>query len=474
MKKLLQLIICSAFVLIAGKANSQNEDHPWLLSFGIHFVDYTSVDPMFDGLYDTNDFNSVPGISKIDIGRSLTNTFNLELSLAAATVNKSGDRTQGTEFFGDVDLLLKLQFANDKMLKLNSWFDPYLAVGPGFSRYDSYNAFALNAGIGSNFWLSEGVGIRAQTMYNASSTDEVGGYFHHTLGLVLRFGNGKDSDEDGVADKEDKCPTVFGLEKLMGCPDKDGDGVADLDDACPEIKGLAALKGCPDSDGDGIADKDDGCPEAAGSKELNGCPDTDGDGVADKDDKCPDVTGLATLNGCPDKDGDGIADKDDQCPDAKGSTAMAGCPDRDGDGVADKDDKCPDVKGIKTNGGCPAVDVEVIAKISFAAKAIQFESGKDVIKKSSYSKLDTVVNIMKKYPETSWTIQGHTDNTGNAAKNLQLSKDRAASVKKYFVDQGISSDRLTSEGYGDTRPISDNKTAKGKAENRRVEIKLNQ
>ncbi len=463
-------MLCMAFLLLAGKANSQNEDRPWLLGFGIHFVDYTSVDPMFEGLYDTNDFNSVPGISKLDIGRSLSKSFTLELSLAAATVNKSGNRTSGTEFFADVDLLGKFNFIN----KTKCWFDPYIAAGPGFSKYDTEGSLSLNAGIGSNFWLSEGVGVRAQTMYNASSSEAVGDYFHHTLGLVLRFGSGKDTDKDGIVDKEDKCPTVAGIEKLMGCPDKDGDMVADLDDVCPDIKGLVSLKGCPDGDGDGIADKDDSCPELAGLAELNGCPDKDADGIADKDDKCPDAKGLAAMSGCPDTDGDGISDPDDQCPKEKGTTAMAGCPDRDGDGVADKDDKCPDVIGLKTNNGCPAMDVEVIAKISFAAKAIQFETGKDVIKKSSHAKLDTVVNIMKKYQFTSWSIEGHTDNTGNAAKNLQLSKDRAASVKKYFVNQGIDAGRLTSEGYGDTKPIGDNKTSKGRAENRRVEIKLNE
>jgi hypothetical protein len=68
-----------------------------------------------------------------------------------------------------------------------------------------------------------------------------------------------------------------------------------------------------DTDGDGIFDKDDACPDVAGLKEFNGCPDTDGDGIQDSADSCPDVAGLAALNGCPDTDGDGIADKDDEC-----------------------------------------------------------------------------------------------------------------------------------------------------------------
>ena len=88
---------------------------------------------------------------------------------------------------------------------------------------------------------------------------------------------------------------------MNGCPDADGDGVADKDDACPSEAGLAELAGCPDADGDGVADKDDDCPSEAGPAENKGCPwpDTDGDGVLDKDDQCPDVAGTVANNGCP-------------------------------------------------------------------------------------------------------------------------------------------------------------------------------
>ncbi len=475
MKKLLSLILFSVLILSAGISKSQNVDHPWLLGFGVHFVDYTSTDPMFKGLYDFKDFQYVPVFSKFDIAKNLNKSFAVELSLAGASVKKVGN---GSQLFGDIDLLAKYLFANDYILKANACIDPYIAVGPGLSFLGSENSFAFNAGIGTNIWFSENVGIRLQTMYNKSSSDKVGDYFHHTLAFVIRFGSGKDSDKDGVADKDDKCPTVFGLVSLQGCPDKDGDGIADADDLCPDVKGLAAFKGCPDTDGDGIADKDDACPTEFGLKELFGCPDSDGDGIADKDDKCPTEKGIASLGGCPDTDGDGIADKDDQCPTEKGTALTAGCPDRDGDGIADKDDKCPDVKGLKTNGGCPAIDEakkkEVMAKISFAAKSIQFETGKDVIRTVSYVKLDTVVNIMKEYPYTNWSIEGHTDNVGKPENNLNLSQRRAASVKTYFINKGIDTNRLSSDGFGDTKPVGDNKTTVGKAANRRVEIKLNE
>ena len=165
-----------------------------------------------------------------------------------------------------------------------------------------------------------------------------------------------DFDRDGVVDKDDDCPTIVGLSTLKGCPDMDADGVADKDDVCPNAKGLAIFGGCPDGDNDGVPDKDDACPTVAGVVALNGCPDGDGDGVADKDDACPTAAGKKELNGCPDSDGDGVADKDDDCPAAAGKKELKGCPDGDGDGIADKNDACPTLPGTAQYSGCPDSD----------------------------------------------------------------------------------------------------------------------
>lgn len=82
----------------------------------------------------------------------------------------------------------------------------------------------------------------------------------------------EDRDKDGVWDIKDRCPDVFGLAELKGCPDTDGDGIANIDDACPNVKGLLVFKGCPDTDGDGITDSEDKCPTAAGKLADGGCP----------------------------------------------------------------------------------------------------------------------------------------------------------------------------------------------------------
>ncbi|HTG67535.1 MAG TPA: DUF5723 family protein [Flavobacterium sp.] len=237
-------------------------------------------------------------------------------------------------------------------------------------------------------------------------------------------------------------------------------------------------KKAKDQDGDGILDKDDECPTEAGPVENKGCPwgDKDSDGVLDKDDKCPSEAGPAANNGCPweDKDKDGVLDKDDKCPAVAGPSENSGCPwpDTDGDGVLDKDDKCPKVKGTLANNGCPEVTTEVIKKLNDFSKSILFDTSKATIKAESNAKLEEIVKVMNEYPNANFKLEGHTDSTGNAAKNLQLSKDRAAAVKDYLIAKGISANRLSSEGYGITKPIASNKTVAGRAENRRVEIIL--
>jgi outer membrane protein OmpA-like peptidoglycan-associated protein len=289
-----------------------------------------------------------------------------------------------------------------------------------------------------------------------------------------------DSDGDGIPDSKDKCKDVPGEPKWQGCPnpDRDGDGVLNDVDKCPDEAGLPEYQGCPppDRDKDGIPDDKDACPDEAGPAATQGCPDKDGDGVADKDDVCPDEAGPVALKGCPDRDGDGIPDKDDKCPDVKGLPQFQGCADRDGDGIPDPDDKCPDEPGKPENQGCPtkAPPLIIVTKEKIELKkTVYFDIDKDTIKKESFPLLDAVVTVLKAHAEIKkLMVEGHTDNQGGSAHNLDLSKRRAASVMKYLTDHGVDAGRLTSEGYGDTQPIADNKTGKGREQNRRVEMKI--
>ncbi len=376
---------------------------------------------------------------------------------------------------GNLDALLQYHF-----FKYGNAINPFLHAGIG-SAYDfdaSSDEFDLNVpiGLGFNIRLLEGLYINPQTQYRVSFNDKT--HWQHGVGFTAFFGGKKepempkDTDKDGIPDVSDKCVDVPGVASAMGCPDRDGDGVADSEDKCVDVPGVATLMGCPDADGDGITDKEDDCPKDKGVAAFRGCPDTDNDGIPDKTDKCPREAGSAALNGCPDRDGDGIADGDDMCPTEKGSAALKGCPDRDGDGVADRDDRCPDQPGLASNKGCPEMKKEDKAKVELAVKAVQFETGKAVLLPQSKKVLDDVAAVLIKYPEYNLSISGHTDNTGSAAANKKLSEDRAKACYDYLVSKGVAASRLSHAGYGDTKPVGDNKTAAGRAANRRTEFDL--
>lgn len=313
----------------------------------------------------------------------------------------------------------------------------------------------------------------------------------------------KDFDKDGVSDKYDNCPTVPGTWAFRGCPDRDGDGVPDHEDDCPDVPGLKEFRGCPDRDGDGVPDKDDLCPDEPGPKTTQGCPDRDGDGVPDYLDECPDEPGPASLNGCPDRDGDGVPDYKDQCPDVAGKIEYGGCPflDTDGDGVKDEDDMCPTIPGPAANRGCPWPDTDgdgipdhldkcpltpgppendgcpIIEEkeqevLKTAFENLEFETGKSIIRSSSFPSLNELADLLVNKPSWKLKISGHTDSVGNDEANMKLSKDRAQATAKYLEGRGVAPSRLITEWFGETRPIADNDTPEGRQKNRRVEMQV--
>ncbi len=207
-------------------------------------------------------------------------------------------------------------------------------------------------------------------------------------------------------------------------------------------------------------------------KNLNN--DRDGDGVVDSKDECPDSAGPIALIGCPDTDGDGVPNYKDKCPLVKGSINFAGCPapDSDGDSVNDDDDKCPLVKGVVSNFGCPPIKPELINKVNRAADRIFFVRAKAIIEPSSLGELDRVVQILNSDSTLRLRIEGYTDSEGTDERNLNLSTRRARAVEKYLEKEGIPASRMDYEGFGSKHPLASNDTPEGKAQNRRVEMKL--
>ena len=233
-----------------------------------------------------------------------------------------------------------------------------------------------------------------------------------------------------------------------------------------------------DRDGDGINDQLDKCPDVAGQAKYEGCPvpDSDADGINDELDKCPNQAGTAKYDGCPipDSDGDGINDEQDKCPNEKGTVEREGCPvsDKDNDGIADDVDSCPDIAGIAANNGCPEVSANVSKSLGMLGQSITFGSTDAKLSTKSQTSLNSLVTLMNENPGLKIKVEGHTDNTGNADAQEELSEARAEAVKTWLVSKGISADRIETEGYGGTQPIADNSTSSGRAKNKRIEIRV--
>jgi outer membrane protein OmpA-like peptidoglycan-associated protein len=221
-------------------------------------------------------------------------------------------------------------------------------------------------------------------------------------------------------------------------------------------------------------DKFDTCPKVAGPVENNGCPwgDADNDTLLDNIGGCPTVAGPAENKGCPwpDTDGDSVLDKDDKCPNEKGLVDNGGCPllDADKDGIVDKEDACPTVAGPASNKGCPEVTQEVLKELKVQASAVFFVTGKAILQTSDKGETDgrlvAINEIIKNYPNAKFSIEGHTDNVGNPKANQKLSEARAKVVLDALVAKGINPDNLTYKGFGTTKPVASNKTAKGRAQ----------
>ncbi len=357
---------------------------------------------------------------------------------------------------------LLLKYKPFTACKLN----PYLAVGyelfdiypkkrngyglPNISagKYGKING-AIPIGIGFSYFLNENLALDAEFLGHISTTDYVDdlkvgsrtdSYLSAAIGLSINFGKAKDTDGDGIPDKIDKDP--LHAEDFDGFQDEDG---------APDL----------DNDHDGIPDKIDKAPnqpeDKDGFQDNDGVPDpdNDGDGILDVNDKAPNQP----------EDKDGYQDEDG-VPD----------PDNDHDGIPDVKDKCPNepetVNGYEDNDGCPDKKPEIAVEKGKAIilEGVKFASGSARLTPQSKIILDKVVRTLQEYPEIQVEIRGYTDNTGSLAGNMRLSQKRAEAVRAYLIEKGIDGSRIKAKGYGPQNPIADNKTAEGRAKNRRIEF----
>ncbi len=442
--------------------------------------------------------------------------FGIDSGNATTFTNVSDNR-----FRGKVDLTLAGR-ASILRYSLGLGFhyrDVSVSFQPGGARSEGHEAFA-NAGLGvallndrltlgAEGWMATGV----SNFFGFPWTNaEVIGGVHYLIADTLLIGAGAGPGLTQGAG----TPTVRGLFQLAYAPrrnpapaapvDTDRDGVLDADDQCVSVpqgdRPDPARAGCPmgDADSDGVLDGDDQCVnEAQGAHPdpaRRGCPDgdADSDGVLNAEDQCRDQAQGdhpdPARRGCPDADADsdGVFNAQDQCRDvpagAHPDPARAGCPlpDRDSDTVVDGEDHCPDQAGAPhpdpNRNGCPGL-VQVSGCSIRINNPVFFATNRDRILPRSFPVLQAVGDALRATPSIRRvSIEGHTDDVGDDAGNMDLSNRRAASVLRWLTEHQVEAGRLESHGFGETRPLRPVDGLRGRAQrdaraqNRRVDFRI--
>ena len=457
MKKLGKIILVFAVLFYVNSTVAQDKNNQWQLTFGTNAVDFHPVGTdsgnnatghWFSEYFNIQEnWNTQTAFNTIALSRYGTEDFTYGLRGSLNSVSRMGDERARMTAKRIASLDLVVEYSLPEFFSICN-ANPFLEAGTGYTWFGNQKSTTMNAGMGIKFPVNEKVSIKLNTSYKHAFNDmqNLNAHFQHNVGVAINFG-GKDSDRDGIYDQYDDCPNQPGLPAFNGCPDNDGDGIENSKDSCPDVAGLLEFDGCPDTDSDGTPDAKDACVNEPGSIEMGGCPDSDGDGVSDNVDGCADVAGPTENNGCP-------------------------WPDSDGDTVLDKDDKCPNVAGLVNNAGCPQPSEEIMEQLNAVGAMIPFELNQAKLGAKVTSLLDVVSTIMTKYSQTSFIIEGHTDNSGPKTFNQKLSEDRANTVKDYLIGIGISADRMSTSGFGEDKPSVSNDTRKGRITNRRVEFKV--
>ncbi|MBZ5856729.1 OmpA family protein [Flavihumibacter profundi] len=223
--------------------------------------------------------------------RGLTNHFDFSTSMGLTFVEYpiKGKSQSYSNALIEWDAMAFAKMFSDKHL-----ISPYLSAGIGASEWSGYWGAIIPVGVGMQVNISNEAFVLINSQYRIGVTPTTSDHFYHSIGIAGNVGKKKevkvippppppvviqkdaDSDGDGIADKEDKCPTVPGIARYQGCPipDTDNDGINDEEDKCIDVAGLARYQGCPipDRDNDGVNDEEDKCPDVAGPIDNGGCP----------------------------------------------------------------------------------------------------------------------------------------------------------------------------------------------------------
>ena len=415
MKKKISLLVVTSLLAIASAASAGNKAESF------------SISPVIGGYtYDGRQHLDTNLVYGARAGYNFTKELGVEALFDFVT-------TEPTKASGDVNMyryggeFLYHFFPDNKLV-------PYIAAGYAGLNFegdvdDRRTRGAFDYGIGAKYFLNDNFALRTDIRHLIYKFDRSNSNLEYTIGAYIPFG-GMTQAAKPVEPPPEPAPAPVAEPVAAPAPvapaDSDKDGVGDPLDKCP---------GTPA----GVKVDSDGCPI-----------DSDKDGVPDYLDKCP---------GTP----VGVKVDSDGCP-----------IDSDKDGVPDYLDKCPGTPiGVKVDAeGCPPQKAATGERFCSkpAVLEIHFDFDKSDIKPMYHDELKTVGDFLMYFPNAKGEISGHTDSIGSNKYNQKLSERRAVSVEKYISSTfGVNPGRITTKGFGETKPIASNKTKADRAKNRRIE-----